>query len=182
MAGQVDWSQTQFQGHRRSPSEYSDVSSAAASPNLGAQDSFEPLKPERGHSPMQRPQDGFYDGVNAGLGSFSISDQLAARSRSPSHSPAISPRIAPQQLPDMGQGSPGFAMGGHPQGYLSAPTLGYGMPQEQFPALGEAGMAQQMATPSINIDFAPNSRVNSFEPNKPQMDQDSLTPPDRGMA
>ncbi len=71
MPGQLDWNLPQFQGHRRSPSEYSDVSSAAASPNLTGHDSFEHA--EHGHSPMQRAQDGFFDGV-VGLGNFSIAD------------------------------------------------------------------------------------------------------------
>ena len=40
----------------------------------------------------------------------------------------------------------------------------------------------QMAPPAINIDFAPNnSKPGLFEQPKPHMDQDSLTPPERGM-
>ncbi|KAI0017666.1 hypothetical protein F4780DRAFT_584226 [Xylariomycetidae sp. FL0641] len=177
LPGQVDWSQAQFQGHRRSPSEFSDVSSNAASPNLTGQDGFD--HPEHGHSPMQRPQDGFYDGV-VGLNNFSISDPNQA-SRSPSHSPHISPRILPQQMPEVSQPGQNMMLG---VGFQSAPAITYQPQPEQFPTLQESGtdpsLAPQMAPPSINIDFAPNARQNAFEPSKPQMDQASLTPPDRG--
>lgn len=176
MPGQLDWSQPQFQGHRRSPSEYSDASSAAPSPNLTGHDSFE--HPEHGHSPMQRPQD-FYDGV-VGLTNFSITGSNQ-NSRSPSHSPAISPRILPQQMPDPSQQNQGMMLNTgypNPMGY---PVQG----SEEFPTLPQEGVidptiTQPMAPPSINIDFAPNSRQNSFEPPKAPMDAQSLTPPDRG--
>jgi hypothetical protein len=50
-----DWTRPQFQGHRRSPSEYSDVSSVSPSPNLVSADSFDD---HAGHSPLQRASDG----------------------------------------------------------------------------------------------------------------------------
>jgi hypothetical protein len=177
LPGQVDWNRSQFQGHRRSPSEYSDVSSAAPSPNLTGNDSFD--HSDHGHSPLQRPQD-FAEGV-AGLGNFSISDpQLTHSSRSPSHSPAISPRLQAQTLPDMTQQNPNMLLN---TGYPQPQTIPYPMPTpEQFPALTSDGMGQAMAPPSINIDFAPNSKQNSFEPYKSAMDQASLTPPGRGRA
>lgn len=176
---QIEFAHPQFQGHRRAPSEYSDVSSAGASPNLTSHDTFEPS--EHGHSPMQRPQE-FYDGV-VGFSNFSISDpQVAHSSRSPSHSPAISPRISPQQIPDMGQPNNQAMLLN--AGYPNAPGISYSMPgSEQFPTLSQDGASpgqQAMAPPSINIDFAPNSRQNTFDPPKPQMDQTSLIPPDRG--
>ncbi|KAI1105537.1 hypothetical protein F4804DRAFT_331283 [Jackrogersella minutella] len=179
MSGQLDWNQPQFQGHRRSPSEYSDASSAAPSPNLTGHDSFE--HPEHGHSPMQRPQDGFFEGV-LGMNNFSITSSNQ-NSRSPSHSPAISPRILPQQMPDASQQHHGMMLS---SGYPNPLTMGYPIQgSEQFPSLSQETaidptLAQSMATPSINIDFAPNSRQNSFEPPKPPMDEQSLTPPDRG--
>ncbi|KAI0173371.1 hypothetical protein GGR52DRAFT_383554 [Hypoxylon sp. FL1284] len=173
MPGQLDWNLPQFQGHRRTPSEYSDVSSQAASPNLTGNDSFE--HPEHGHSPLQRTEDSFFDGV-IGISNFSIADPNQ-NSRSPSHSPAISPRILPQQMPDVMLNS----------GYPNPPNMGYPVQgSEEFPSLSQEGgamdpaLAQSMAPPSINIDFAPNSRQNSFEPMKPTMDAQSLTPPDRG--
>lgn len=178
LGGQVDWTQAQFQGHRRSPSEYSDISSAQHSPNLIAQDSFEGAHSDHGHSPMQRPQDDFYNGVSAGLGSFSISDpHINHPGRSPSHSPAMSPRIMPQpQMTDMGQPSPGFVLSGAPQGYNAAPSISY---SEAFPTLPAENAMNQMAPPSINIDFAPNARLGG-DMSKQPLDQTSLTPPERG--
>jgi hypothetical protein len=180
----VDWTMMppQFQGHRRTPSEYSDVSvsSAAPSPNLGHHDAFEPL--EHHHSPMQNPHDAMYQEV-LGIGSFSLSDPHGASPRrglSPAHSPAISPRLGPQQLPNLNQ--PSFMLGmngfGQPQNI-------YGQTQE-FPQIRhnggsiDMGDSQQMVPPQINVEFAPTSRNNNFDPPKPSFDQDALTPPDRG--
>ncbi len=175
LPGQVDWTQAQFQGHRRTPSDYSDVSSNAASPSLTAHDGFD--HPEHGHSPMQRPQDNFYDGV-MGLNNFSISDPNR-NSRSPSHSPHISPRILPQ-MPETGQLSQPMMLNA---GY-SGPPIGYPLQPEEFPTLQQElpieQIPQGLAPPSINIDFAPNAKQNTFEPLKPPMDESSLTPPDRG--
>lgn len=173
---QIDWSQSgpQFQGHRRSTSEYSDVSSAAPSPNLLSSDTFEPL--DQSHSPMQRPQDaGLYQELH-GIGSFSISDHGTHSphhaGRSPSHSPAISPRILPQQLPEANQQS----------AYLNnafAQTSYLQHPQEAFPQLQDEMQGQMPAPPSINIDFAPTAARVGFEQPK-SLDIDSLTPPERG--
>ncbi|CAP61217.1 uncharacterized protein PODANS_3_1720 [Podospora anserina S mat+] len=181
LPGQVDWTRAQFQGHRRSPSEFSDVSSAAPSPLLVSSDSFEQ---HDGHSPMVRPQDaGLYQELH-GIGSFSISDHGAHSpnhpgARSPSHSPAISPRILPQQLPDVNQNN--FMLQsqgnyGHPSPYLQSS-------QEAFPSLPQETENitpnQMPAPPSINIDFAPTAVRNGFDQPK-SLDVDSLTPPERG--
>ncbi|KAF7543388.1 hypothetical protein G7Z17_g10782 [Cylindrodendrum hubeiense] len=176
-----DWTQAQFQGHRRTPSEYSDVSSVSPSPNLVSSDTFE--GDVGGHSPNQRPSDGsMYESV-MGMNNFSISDNSPGhQGRSPSHSPAISPRIVPQQMPDMTQQS-GFGLAPINHGY-GAPSAYPDIPGsvEAFPTLQSSGPdLSQMAPPAINIDFAPtNSKPNTFEAPKPRMDQDSLTPPDRG--
>ncbi|EQB55543.1 C2H2 finger domain transcription factor crzA [Colletotrichum gloeosporioides] len=169
-----EWSQPQFQGHRRSPSEYSDVSSAAPSPNLVSADSFEAV--DQRHSPMQRPQDsGLYQQIQ-GFDSFTISDPALSspnlHGRSPSHSPAISPRILPQTMPELNQPT-NFGLAAQNAGYAA----GYAG-QEAFPTLQQHEMPQ--VAPAINIEFAPTSRSNNFETPKPPMDQDSLTPPDRG--
>lgn len=174
---QIDWSQTQFQGHRRTPSEYSDVSSAAPSPNLVSSDTFDNIS--QGHSPMQRPQDaGLYQELQ-GIGSFSISDHGSHSpnhpGRSPSHSPAISPRILPQQLPEVHQ--PNHYLN---NSYGAAPYLQH--PQEAFPQLPQdvPDMHGQMpAPPSINIDYAPTAVRSGFE-QQSGIDADSLTPPARG--
>lgn len=175
----VEWSMMppQFTGHRRTPSEYSDVSVSSAhhSPNLGHHDSFEPI--DQNHSPMQRPQDSIYENV-LGIGNFSLSDNQHGasprRGLSPAHSPAISPRLGPQQLPNMNQQTPLYLMNNN--------GFGQGMygqnQQESFPQI-QNEMGQQMV-PDINVEFAPASRQNSFEPPKPSIDQDALTPPDRG--
>jgi transcription factor CRZ1 len=180
LPGQVDWSQHQYQGHRRSPSEYSDVSSVAPSPHLGSSDNFDQLD----HSPMQRPQDASVYQELHGIGSFSLSEHGSHSphqhgGRSPSHSPAISPRILPQQLSDMNQSN---------QFMLQAPNNNFGQPApyiqapEAFPQLQQSGdMSGMMAPPSINIDYAPTAAKIGFDQPK-SVDTDSLLPPEqRGM-
>ncbi|KXH31467.1 hypothetical protein CSIM01_04086 [Colletotrichum simmondsii] len=170
-----EWSQPQFRGHRRSPSEYSDVSSAAPSPNLVSADSFDGI--DQSHSPMQRPQDaGLYQQIQ-GFDNFTISDPALGspnlQGRSPSHSPAISPRILPQSMPELNQPT-NFGLQAQNAGFVSG--TGY-TGQEAFPTLQQPEMPQ---APAINIEFAPTARQNNFEQPKNQMDQDSLTPPERG--
>lgn len=176
LPGQFDWSHPQFHGHRRTPSEYSDVSSVAPSPQLGSSDTFDVIDPS--HSPMQRPQDaGLYQELHE-MGTFSLSDNAQSpnhqASRSPSHSPAISPRILPQALPEMNQ-QPAFM--------LQAPNNSFGPPasyvQVQPPEAFPDMPGQMPAPPSINIDYAPTASRNGFEQPK-SLDIDSLTPPDRG--
>ncbi|KND90448.1 Transcriptional regulator CRZ1 [Tolypocladium ophioglossoides CBS 100239] len=172
-----DWTQPQFQGHRRSPSEYSDVSSVSPSPNLVSSDTFDD---PGGHSPLQRASDGSLYQEVIGIGAFSIADNCQGHhGRSPSHSPAISPRINPQQLPEMHQA--GFGLAPPSVGY--GPYAGIHRSNDTFPSLQHPGGGDmsQMAPPAINIDFAPsNAKPGAFEPSKGHMDQDSLTPPDRG--
>jgi hypothetical protein len=174
-----EWNQPQFQRHRRSPSEYSDVSSVSPSPNMVSADSFD--AESQGHSPMQQPTDpGLFQEV-LGIRNFSLSDPSSPGhpGHSPLHSPAISPRIAPQQVPDMNQSGFPMVSPNHSEfgmrTYMQAPT-------EAFPTLNPGGPdVSQMAPPPIRIEFAPpsNTKIGNFEP-KLQMDQDSLTPPDRG--
>lgn len=188
--GGVDWSMMsrQFQGHRRTPSEYSDVSvsSAAHSPNLGHHDSFDAV--DTRHSPMQHAQDpSLYNDVLA-IGNFSLSDPQinhtnAIRGLSPAHSPAISPRLSPQQIPLLNQHN-NFMLG-MDNAFANQQNL-FGVGTDQFVGMQstgslEMGHAQQMVTPEINVEFAPASRQNSFEPPKPTLDQDTLSPPERGM-
>lgn len=183
----IDWAMMppQFQNHRRTPSEYSDVSasSAAPSPNLGHQDTFESI--DHHHSPMQHPQDAMYQEV-LGIGSFSLSDVHGASPRaglSPAHSPAISPRLGPQQLPTLNQ--PSFMLGMNSD--FGQQNI-YGGQMQDIPHIRhnggsiDMGDGQQMVPPQINVEFAPTSRMSTFDPPKPSaFDQDALTPPDRGM-
>ncbi|KAF4977756.1 hypothetical protein FZEAL_5775 [Fusarium zealandicum] len=179
-----DWTQPQFQGHRRTPSEYSDVSSVAPSPNLVNADSFEENVGH--HSPAHRPSDGSIYQEVLGIGTFSISDPQVGspghQGRSPSHSPAISPRISPQQMPEFHQ--PGFGLAAPSNAYGAHGTY-HGMQGhvEAFPSFPPAGsdMSAPMVPPAINIDFAPtNAKPGAFDAPKSRIDQDSLTPPDRG--
>ncbi|OAA64054.1 C2H2 type zinc finger protein [Cordyceps fumosorosea ARSEF 2679] len=166
MPGQLnEWSGAQFTGHRRAPSEYSDVSSVTHSPNLNVHDSFDDGS---GHSPLQRPSDGSMYQEVLSIGAFNLGD-----GRSPSHSPAISPRIGAQPLPDMQ--------------YQAAPNPSYNIPAYptiQDPSGTFVGNSQDMPqmAPAINIDFAPanNAKLVGFDATKSQLDQDSLLPPDRG--
>ncbi|KAJ5032449.1 uncharacterized protein L3040_009053 [Drepanopeziza brunnea f. sp. 'multigermtubi'] len=180
----LEWSMMppQFTTHRRTPSEYSDVSvpSAHHSPNLGHHDSFDPIDPR--HSPMQRAEDSIYENV-LGIGTFSLTDNHIQHSvspgqgLSPAHSPAISPRAIPQTLPSMGQPNSMYMMNNNVYGQNSIYDQ---TQQEAFPQLpNDMGQCQQMV-PDINVEFAPASRQNSFEPPKPSLDQDALTPPERG--
>lgn len=188
----ADWSmmQPQFTTHRRSPSEYSDVSvsSAAPSPNLGHHDAFDSV--EQHHSPLVHPQDASLYQDALGIGNFSLSDPSIhgaspRRGMSPAHTPSISPRLDPQhQVPTIPQHQNFMLnMGISNNGFQQQPMIYNG--QEQFPQLNrngsvEMGQAQQMVPPEINVEFAPASRQNSFEPPKPSLDQDALTPPERG--
>jgi len=188
MPGQIDWSQPgpQFQGHRRSPSEYSDVSSVAPSPLLASSDTFDQV--DHNHSPMQQPHDaGVYSELH-GISSFSISDQGTHSpnqhaGRSPSHSPAISPRIPPQQMPDMTQQNP-YMLQTQDNGFGPSPYAMQG--GEAFPTLSQGVVLPDMqgsmqAPPAINIDFAPPAIRSGFDPTNKSLDVDSLTPPERGM-
>jgi hypothetical protein len=64
-----------------------------------------------------------------------------------------------------------------------APTEMYGMPGDALlnqgfdNGMADIGQASSMAPPSINVEFAPPSRVPSFGPSKPTTDLDSLSPP-----
>jgi hypothetical protein len=188
--GGVDWSMMprQFQGHRRTPSEYSDVSasSAAHSPHLGHHDSAEHV--DHRHSPMQHPQDSnLYNDVLA-IGAFSLSDpqiqhgSSPGRGLSPAHSPAISPRLSPQQTAGLNQPN-NFMLGvgnfGNPQNIYGSNLNSFPQVQHGHGSL-DMGQAQQMVPPEIQVEFAPASRQNSFEPPKPSLDQDALSPPERG--
>lgn len=187
----ADWSMmaNQFSGHRRAPSEYSDISSVAPSPNLPQHDSFET---DTYHSPMMGPQDpSLYQEV-MNIQNFSLSEpQVHPGSSprmgfSPSHSPAISPRISPAPAPAMNQ-QDSLMMGMNNSSFsqsISSETYN-SQGQDQYQQMqrndSEGGQAQQMVPPDINIEFAPASRQNSFEPPKPApLDQDALTPPERG--
>ncbi|KAJ5184684.1 Zinc finger C2H2 [Penicillium cf. griseofulvum] len=162
-------------GHRRAPSEVSEVSSANHSPYL-SQHEFDGI--ENNASPSLAPQSdpSLYDN-GLGMESFTLSDQHQ-QGISPLHSPYISPRLMPQQGGEMVPNNSYLSQ------FPSAPTDMYGMPQEEMMNMGQLnnipgdiGQASQMAPPSINVEFAPPSRNPNFDPSKSTADFDSLSPP-----
>ncbi|KAL5365547.1 hypothetical protein BJX96DRAFT_14239 [Aspergillus floccosus] len=170
-----------FQGHRRAPSEVSEVSSAAHSPYLSQHESFDGI--DNNPSPLLAPQNDptLFDNA-LGIESFTLSDPHQ-QGLSPAHSPYISPQLMPQQGGEMVPNMP----------YVSAPaTNQYPTPStnEMYGAgaeglnvtapnamAGDIGQASQMAPPSINVEFAPPARDLNYPQTKPTADLDSLSPP-----
>lgn len=172
-----------FQGHRRAPSEVSEVSSANHSPYL-SQHEYDGI--ESNASPSLAPQNDptLYDNA-LGIESFTLSEQQQQRQQqgfSPLHSPYISPRLMPQQGGEMAPNAQYLPPNMTSQ-FPSAPTDMYGMSTDDMmnanmnSGTADIGQASQMAPPSINVEFAPPSRNPSFGPNKPATDLDSLSPP-----
>lgn len=175
----ADWpslmtSNNAFRGHRRAPSEVSEVSSATHSPYL-SQNEFDGI--ENNVSPSLAPQNdpALYDNA-LGIEQFTLSEQHQ-QGFSPAHSPYISPRLMPQQGIDM---IPSIQYSSSGNQFPPAPTDMYSFPGDDLMAAhtgGDIGQASQMAPPSINVEFAPPSRTPSFGPSKPLADFDSLSPP-----
>lgn len=181
---------SQFQNHRRAPSEHSDVSSSVApSPFMPQQDSFEAF--DQNPSPMLNAQqdDPLYQG-GLGIESFTLSEQQP-QGHSPGHSPFVSPRMSPQpglglaqegSFMPLSQANGGFNGGPGSELYTSNQS-------EVFPAFrpgerlgsNDMGQAAQMVPPEINVEYAPTTRQQNFEPQRyEQGDMDALSPPDRG--
>lgn len=179
-----EWNQPQFQAHRRSPSDYSDVSSVSPSPQFVNSDNFD--GDAAGHSPLQRASDGSLYQEVLGIGTFTLSEGQGHRpdqhGRSPSHSPAMSPHITPQQAPEMDQ--QGFGLSAGETAFSAAAGYAdYQLHDISYSDMQDVTGAEMshLITPAINIDFAPNNgKSNNFDAPKPRIDQDSLTPPDRG--
>lgn len=171
-----------FQGHRRAPSEVSEVSSANHSPYL-SQHEYDGI--ENNASPSLTPQidPTLYDNA-LGIESFTLSEhhQQQQQGFSPLHSPYISPRLMPQQGGEMVPNAQ-YLPANMTSQFPSAPTDMYAMPTNETmnatmsSGSTDIGQASQMAPPSINVEFAPPSRNPSFGPNKPATDLDSLSPP-----
>ncbi|KAK5674169.1 DNA-binding transcription factor, partial [Elasticomyces elasticus] len=180
---------TAFQGHRRAPSEVSDVSSIH-SPYLSQHESFDGVE-NSNPSPLLTPQNdpGLYDNT-LGIESFTLSGQQQQQQHpqqqqlqgfSPAHSPYLSPQLMPQQGPEVVPNIP----------YISAPSNAgnnnaqYPNPPDMFgsgiDAMGmDIGQASQMAPPSINVELAPPSRNPTMGGGLGKTtDIDSLSPPPR---
>ncbi|KAJ5254901.1 hypothetical protein N7505_010052 [Penicillium chrysogenum] len=141
-----------FQGHRRAPSEVSEVSSANHSPYLsqhefdGIENNASPsLVPQRDQSP---PQPVYLSAVDATAGGEMV----------PNNSYLTQFPSAPTD------------MYGMPQEDMM------NMNQLNNPP-GDIGQASQMAPPSINVEFAPPLRNPTVDTSKSTADFDSLSPP-----
>ncbi len=180
-AQNTDWmSGIGFQTHRRTPSDaYSDVSSSAVpSPYLGNTEQFDPNDNPSPLLSAQQDPSLFQDVLR--ISQFSLSDNQ--QSYSPAHSPHISPRLPPQQqsLPQFTPSNnfgltPAYGMHGNP-GIEFPDMVHEPFPQIQQPNGLGLGQADQISTPEISIQFAPPSRVSSFEP---QQMESALSPPER---
>ena len=158
-------------GHRRAPSEHSDVSSVGPSPFL-KQEGFETFDQSR--SPLLNPQQDPSSYQNTlGMERFTLSDsnQHVSPRMSPYPSPRMSPHqpvgLAPESQFILGSNDPAF--GGSP-----GPEIYAGSDQQ---VMGDMGQAQQIAPPSINVTFAPSRQMDQ---NRNESNADALSPPSRG--
>ena len=182
----------QFQGHRRTPSEHSDLghsdvsSSVAPSPYMPQNDNFD--QPSPGMRPQQDSQ--VYDN-SLGMDAFTLSEPQNPNPRtSPGHSPYVSPMIGPQ--PGLGgvQESQFMLQPELQNNFNGASRDAFPNQAEQFPQfppearLGsndyrQAGnMAGNMAPPEINVEFAGPQQSMMDRP-RFESEFDGLSPPDR---
>lgn len=158
-------------GHRRAPSEHSDISSVGPSPYL-KQEGFEPF--EQSHSPLLNPQQdpNAYQGT-LGLERFTINDSTQ-QGLSPRISPYPSPRMSPNQPVGLTADSQ-FILPSNDQGFGGSPG------PEIYTGTdpnSEIAQAQQMEPPSINVTFAPTRHLDQ---SRNEGNADALSPPGRGM-
>jgi hypothetical protein len=163
----------QFQ-HNRTPSNQSDVSSNTGySPNLGHPEVFDSV--ENHASPYMHAQPDTSN--DYGLGAFSLQPQP-----SPGHSPYVSPRLIPNQGLGLGQD----LMLNQSQSQMPGPEI-YTTQAESYSnmvpthnrhgsTISDMGQADQFAPPTIQIDPAPVSRQNSFEPGTNPFGDGNLSP------
>ncbi|GAO14736.1 hypothetical protein UVI_02028520 [Ustilaginoidea virens] len=145
----ADWTRPQFQGHRRSPSEFSDVSSVSPSPHLASADSFDD---HLGHSPLQGASDSSLYQEVLKIEAFDISDATQP-GRSPSHSPAISPRLMPQQMAEMHQPTFGLVPpnGGFDPEYQNSQESGSAKRVQKHPATFQCTLCPKRFTRAYNL-------------------------------
>lgn len=180
---QTDWKgmlgNPSFHGHRRAPSEHSDVSSVAHSPYLGHYESFDTTD---NHSPLLAPENdpGLVDAL--GIGSFTISDHGLSPVGTPYN---VSPRLVPQhQGVDLGPDN-SFFLPQQVNAQLASPPADTYAPQTEVPdynyppqtSSNDMGQAAQMVAPVISVELAPPSKNSAFETMKPGTDGDTLSPP-----
>ena len=181
----------QFQTHRRTPSEHSDLghsdvsSSVAPSPYIPQNDTFDQS------SPMVRPQqDGQIYENSLGIEAFTLNDPQNPNTRaSPRHSPYVSPMIGPQPGLGAAQDSQ-FMLQPELQNNFNgtSPRDAFPNQAEQFPQfppearLGSndygPGQADVMQPPEINVEFAGPQHATMDRP-RFASEFDGLSPPDR---
>lgn len=189
---QPDWSgmlqHTQFQGHRRAPSDHSDISSSVApSPFLAQSDNFDF---DYNPSPLMNPQQDnqLYSGL--GMEQFSLSDpqQKQQHRISPGQTPFESPQMSPHM--GLGQLPENFILPQDLQGNFGGgpgPDI-YTNPTDPFPQYNsrhdssDMGQAAQMTPPEINVEFVSANKQSGFEPSRMDNDLDALSPPARGRS
>ena len=151
-------------GHRRAPSEHSDISSVGPSPYL-KQEGFESFEPS--HSPMLNPQqDPSAYQSTLGMERFTINDSTQ-QGLSPRISPYPSPRMSPHQSVGLAADSH-FILPSNDQGYGGSPG-----PDQN----SEMGQVPQIEPPSINVTFAPTRQLDQL---RSENNADALSPPGRG--
>jgi hypothetical protein len=171
-------------GHRRAPSEYSDISSAAPSPYLGNEEFGGAPSPllEAQYSGQGSMQDLLNSSDSFGMEAFTLSDRGDPSPRLSSapgftHSGANSPYLMPQDsqnlnlIPTMpGVGGTGMhPMGPPPAGHGAGPPQGLGIGEDTF-------------APRIDISFAPPQRQPTFPGKGVMLDSDTLSPPPKCMC
>ncbi|TGZ80300.1 hypothetical protein EX30DRAFT_379227 [Ascodesmis nigricans] len=169
-------SQNPSWSHRRAPSEYSDISSAAASPFLATQEFGDP------HSPLLQPQHGsMQDLLNSDLNfeGFTLQDTSRDHSRSVSpapqihslhHSAANSPFLMPQNDHMLNMVPTNIPQMEIPQMELHVP------PQAPPEVKCEPSVSRPEDAPQINVIPAPPQKQFAFP--KP-LDSDGLFPPQK---
>lgn len=181
-----------FQGHRRAPSEHSDVSSSVApSPFLQQSDSFDTFD---GNSPMLNAQqdNNLYPDALA-IEQFSLSEpqQQQHQQITPAHSPYASPRIPPHEGLGISQQENSFILtggmsnqfnGGSTQDIYGNHTIQNMSDYHQQNGSSDMGQATQMAPPEINVELAPPSRQQVFDHPNSKADADALRPPERSKS
>ncbi|CAZ81086.1 unnamed protein product [Tuber melanosporum] len=179
-----------WNSHRKTPSEYSEISSAAASPFLQNSEFPEHSSPllQGSNHPQQGSMQDFLNSnqdFNPGGDSFGL-DQFSLNERDVS--PHVSPRVSP--VPgQLNSGSNSPYMLPQENQYLSyVPPMsqdqGMGLMQPQHPPAGHglgvdsAGPGEEGPFPQINVIFAPPQRQPTF-PGKPGFthDDSALSPP-----
>ena len=188
---QLDWAglaqRAQSQGHRRAPSDHSDVSSSVApSPFLGQTEAFDL---DYSPSPLMNPlqDNSLYPGL--GMEQISLSDPQQTHQQQQRMSPGHTPFDSPRMSPHMGLGVPtdnflltqdfggSFAGGPGPDIYTNQPDpFSHLNPRHDSTDMGQAA---QM-TPQINVELAPPTKQPGLEPSQTDNDLDTLSPPARG--